>query len=83
MPERNNINVAMRLQVIPQSIPLLCQLINHKDVLSVADLLFSDYEASIILYRMTLVNHIFQVAVYKKNQHLLTKYLDNPGYMYI
>ena len=36
---KNNINVAMRLQVISQNIPLLWQLINHKYIVSIPELL--------------------------------------------
>ena len=34
-----NINVAMRLQVLPQNIALLWQLINHKHIVSIPELL--------------------------------------------
>ena len=61
----------MRLQVLAQSTPLLWQLINHKHIVYIPELLrchtinmlnltkcthrFSDYEESLILYWMTLV----------------------------
>ena len=35
----NNINVAMHLQVLPQNIPLLWQLINYKHIVSIPGLL--------------------------------------------
>ena len=35
---KNHINVAMRLQVLPQNTPLLWQLINHKHIVSIPDL---------------------------------------------
>ena len=35
----NNRNVAMRLQVLPQNIPLLWQLINHKHIVYIPELL--------------------------------------------
>ena len=68
---KNNVNMAMRLQVLPQNIPLLKQLINHKHIVNIPELLrchtiimvsltkctygFSYYEESLILYWMTLV----------------------------
>ena len=36
---KNNVNVAMRLQVLPQNIPLLWQLINHKHIVYIPELL--------------------------------------------
>ena len=36
---KNNINVAMSLQALPQNIPLLGQLINHKYIVSISELL--------------------------------------------
>ena len=37
--QKNNINVAMCLQALPQNIPLLWQLINHKHIVSISELL--------------------------------------------
>ena len=37
--QKNNINVAMRLQAFPQNIPLLWHLINHKYIVSILELL--------------------------------------------
>ena len=37
--QKNNVNVAMRLQVLPQNIPLLWQLINHKHIVYIPELL--------------------------------------------
>ena len=36
---KNNVNVAMRLQVLQQNIPLLWQLINHKRIVYIPELL--------------------------------------------
>ena len=36
---KNSANVAMHLQVLPQNIPLLWQLINHKHIVYITDLL--------------------------------------------
>ena len=36
---KNNVNVAMRLQVLPQNIPLLWQLINHIHIVYIPELL--------------------------------------------
>ena len=36
---KNSLYMAMRLQVLPQNIPLLWQLINHKYIVSVPELL--------------------------------------------
>ena len=33
---KNNVNVAMGLQVLPQNISLLWQLINHKNIVSIS-----------------------------------------------
>ena len=69
---KNIINVAMRLQVLPQNIPLLWQLNSYKHIVSIPKLLrchtiiivnftkcthrFSDYEESLILYWMSHVS---------------------------
>ena len=37
--QKKNINMAMRRQVIPQNISLLWQLINHKHIVSIPELL--------------------------------------------
>ena len=37
--QKNNVNVAMRLQVLLQNIPLLWQLINHKHIVYIPELL--------------------------------------------
>ena len=60
---KNNVNVAMHLQVLPQIISLLWQLINHKHIVNILELQIwytiiignFNYEESIILYWMTLV----------------------------
>ena len=36
---KNIVNVAMHLQVLPQNIPLLWQLINHKHIVYIPELL--------------------------------------------
>ena len=36
---KNSVNVAMHFQVLPQNIPLLWQLINHKHIVYIPDLL--------------------------------------------
>ena len=36
---KSNVNVAMHLQVLPQNIPLLCQLFNHKHIVYIPELL--------------------------------------------
>ena len=36
---KNSVNVAMHLQVLPQNIPLLWQLINHKHIVYIPELL--------------------------------------------
>ena len=36
---KNSVNVAMHLQVLPQNIPLLWQLINHKHIVCIPELL--------------------------------------------
>ena len=36
---KNSVNVAMHLQVLPQNIPLLWQLINHKNIVKIPELL--------------------------------------------
>ena len=36
---KNNVNVAMHLQVLPQNIPLLWQLVNHKHIVYIPELL--------------------------------------------
>ena len=37
--QKNNVNVAMRLQVLPQNIPLLWQLMSHKHIVYIPELL--------------------------------------------
>ena len=39
---KNSVNVAMHLQVLPQNIPLLWQLINHKHIVYIPELLRCD-----------------------------------------
>ena len=69
--QKTNINMVMCLQVLPQNILLLWQLINHNHFVSISELLrchtiivvnltkctqrFSDYDKSLIFYWMTLV----------------------------
>ena len=36
---KNSVNMAMHLQVLPQNIPLLWQLINHKHIVYIPELL--------------------------------------------
>ena len=36
---KTSVNVAMHLQVLPQNIPLLWQLINHKHIINISELL--------------------------------------------
>ena len=36
---KNNVNVTMHLQVLPQNIPLLWQLINYKHIIYISELL--------------------------------------------
>ena len=36
---KNSVNVAMHLRVLPQNIPLLLQLINHKHIVYIPELL--------------------------------------------
>ena len=39
--EKNNVNVVMGLQVLPQNIPLLWQPVNHKNIVSISEYLRS------------------------------------------
>ena len=40
---KNSVNVAMHLQVLPQNIPLLWQLIDHKHIVYIPELLRCSY----------------------------------------